>query len=267
MDFSLALQSYMGLYEKFGPYLDGLLLLFFRILAFMRTAPLFNRKNIPILIKISLAVYLTIMLSFTVSPHPAGVVNNMDAYPVYMLQILLNVVVGAFIGFIANMILQVINAAGNVLNNQIGLSSAMIMDPSQGSQTMLLETLFSFIAIGVFLYLGGMYWLINALHHSLEVFPLYSVTHDFRTAIDLSYLVHLSSHVLSIGVQMVSPAIVVTMAVDLMLGVVNRTAQQIPVFQLSFALKPSIGLATMWITLTIFMQMVIEHLNYYAKIF
>ena len=52
-----------------------------------------------------------------------------------------------------------------------------------------------------------------------------------------------------------------------MLGIVNRTAQQMPVFQLSFALKPSIGIAIMLLTLTTFIQALSDYLNDYAKIF
>jgi flagellar biosynthetic protein FliR len=267
MQFDAALQSFGLLHKQYGPILDGLLLVFVRMLAFTVTGPIFNRKNIPILIKLSAAIFLTGTLAWMVPPDKQGPLSHAGQYAPYLLQLVMNAVVGATIGFIADMILQAAYSAGNTMNNQIGLSSAMIMDPSQGRQTMLLETLFSYITVTVFIYLGGVHWMIAALKRSLEVFPLYTIQQPLMQVINLDYLVNLSGNVLLVGVELVSPIIVVTMAVDLMLGIVNRTAQQMPVFQLSFALKPSIGIAIMLLTLTTFIQALSDYLNDYAKIF
>jgi flagellar biosynthesis protein FliR len=214
-----------------------------------------------------MSLFLAVLLSWMVHPSIHSPTSNMEAYPMYLLMLVVNVVVGALIGFTASLVLESIYAAGNVVNNQIGLSSAMIMDPSNGNQTMLLETLFNYITLSIFMYLGGMHWMILALKHSLEVFPVHDVMPAIRETIDLAYLIQLSSNVLLIGVQLVSPVIVVTMTVDLMLGVVNRTAQQMPVFQLSYALKPAIGIAVMWLTMSTFLESVMQYLKQHANIF
>ena len=267
MQFDAAMQSFATIHKQYGPMLDGLLLMFFRMLAFASTGPIFNRKTIPILIKISAAFFLTGTLAWMIPPDTQGPLSASGLYGPFVLQLIMNIVVGALIGFIADMILQAAYAAGNTMNNQIGLSSAMIMDPANGKQAMLLEMLFSYITVLIFIYLGGMHWMIAALKRSLEVFPLYTIQQPIAQVIDLSYLVDLSGNVLLVGVELVSPVIVVTMAVDVMLGIVNRTAQQMPVFQLSFALKPSIGVAIMWITLSTFLQALSDYLNEHSKIF
>jgi len=83
----------------------------------------------------------------------------------------------------------------------------------------------------------------------------------------MDYLVQITGNALMIGTQLVAPVMVVTIAVDLILGVINRTAQQIQVFQLSFALKPSIGMAVFLITLPIFLKVLENYLTDYASIF
>lgn len=267
MQFDAAMQSFGLLHKQYGPLLDGLLLMFCRMLAFAVTGPIFNRRNIPILIKLSMAIFLTGTLAWMIPPDTQGPLSPAGQYAPYLIQMVMNITIGAFLGFIADMILQAAYSAGNTMNNQIGLSSAMIMDPSQGRQTMLLETLFSYITIVIFIYLGGVHWMIMALKRSLETFPLYAIQQPITEVIDLAYLINLSGNVLLIGVQLVSPIIVVTMAVDLMLGIVNRTAQQMPVFQLSFALKPSIGIAIMLMTMSTFIKALSDYLNDYSKIF
>lgn len=267
MHFNDAMVSFGQLHHQYGPVLDGLLLMFFRMLAFASTGPIFNRKNLPILVKLSMAIFLTGTLAWMIPPADHTSLSSSVEYAPYLLQLLMNIVVGALIGFIADLILQSAYAAGNFMNNQIGLSSAMMMDPASGKQTMLLEALFSYITILLFIYLGGVHWMVMALKRSLEVFPLYTIQQPIMKVIDLSYIVLLSGNVLLIGVELVSPVIAVTMAVDLMLGIVNRTAQQMPVFQLSFALKPAIGIGIMLLTLTSFIQTLSNYLNDYAKIF
>jgi flagellar biosynthetic protein FliR len=267
MQFDSAMQAFALIHKQYGPVLDGLLLLFFRMLAFATTGPIFNRKNLPMMIKLCAAFFFTGTLAWMVPPDQHGPLSAAGQYPPYLVQMVLNIVVGAFLGFIADLILQAAYAAGNFMNNQIGLSSAMMMDPASGKQTMLLEALFSYITTLVFLYLGGMHWMIAALRRSLDVFPLYATQQPITKVIDISYLVGLSGNVLLVGVQMVAPVIVVTMALDIMLGVVNRTAQQMPVFQLSYALKPAVGIAILLITLSTFIQSLSNYLNEHARIF
>ncbi len=264
MQFDAALHAFGALHQQFGPILDGLLLLFVRMLAFCSTGPIFNRKNIPIVVKIIMAMYLTGTLFWMVKPEAVFTAGQGGTF---VFLIIVNALVGALIGFIADMILQAAYAAGNLINNQIGLSSATLLDPASGKQAMILETLFAYLTILLFLYLGGMQWMILALHRSLEVFPLFTVQQPFMQVVDLDYLITVSGNILTVGVTLMAPVMVVTMAVDIMLGIVNRAAQQMPVFQLSFALKPAIGVAVLLLTLPIFMQALSNFLNDFSKIF
>lgn len=270
MQFDAAMESFGQLHRQYGPMLDTLLLLFFRMLAFCTTGPVFNRKNIPIVVRLCAAMFLTGTLFWMVADPSAEASKSAfarDQHGVYLIQLVLNIVVGALIGFVADLILQAIYAAGNLMNNQVGLSASTILDPATGKQSMILEALFGYMATLIFIYLGGIQWMIKALARSLELFPLYAMQPPIMKVIDVSYLLLLSSNVLLIGVQLIAPVVIVTMAVDIMLGVVNRTAQQMPVFQLSFALKPAIGIGVLLLTLTTFIQALSNYLNDYSKIF
>lgn len=267
MHFDAAMHSFDMLHKQLGPVVDGVLLMFFRMLAFATTGPIFNRKNIPIMVKLSAAVFFTGAMAWMVTPDTMGPLSHAEQYPPYLIQLVLNIVIGALLGFIADMILQAAYAAGSVMNNQIGLSSAMIMDPSSGKQAMLLETLFNNLTILLFIELGGVHWMLSALKRSFQVFPLYALSLPLAQTISLDYLTTVSGNILLIGVQLVSPIMVITMAVDMILGIMNRTAQQMPVFQLSFALKPCIGIAIMLMTLNAFMQALSNFLNEYSQIF
>ncbi|MEB3286739.1 MAG: flagellar biosynthetic protein FliR [Vampirovibrionales bacterium] len=263
--FDASLDAFAQLQRQLGPVLDTGLLLFARALTFIVTGPIFNRRNLPFMLKVIFAIFLTVSLVWLVPVPKAAAISTAGGD--FYLLILVNMTIGAMMGFSANLLLLTINAAGNVLNNQIGLSSAMLLDPSTGTQTMVMEPLFNMIGTILFIQLGGLHWMINALERSCRMFPLYQVQHKVLEVFDMDYLVQLSGDTVTVAVQLVAPVMVVTIAVDIILGIVNRSAQQMPVFQLSFALKPAIGVAVLLMTLPILINSMIYFLNDHARLF
>ena len=141
-----------------------------------------------------------------------------------------------------------IEAGGDMINTQMGLSSAMVMDPTTNSQTSILSRMITILAICIFIEIGGMYWIFNALVRSFEIFPVYATAIPLERIINLDYLVKTTSNVLYMGLQIASPVLLATLGQDIILGVISKTAPQVNVFQLSFLFKPVFGAAIMiWI--------------------
>lgn len=267
MDFNASLQAFWQLNTQFGSKLDLGLLVFARLLGFIVVAPVFNRRDIPFTLKLSFTLLLTLVMMWVI-PHSVAPGEAMgEGIGMFSLQLVVNASIGLILGFSADMIYQTIMAAGSVMNNQIGLSSAMMFDPASRRQVMVLEGLFGMLAAVVFIQLGGFHWMISALERSFSVFPLTETNPHLPSKLDLDYLVTVSGNVLLVAVQLVSPVIVVTLAVDIILGIVNRAAQQMPVFQLSFALKPSIGVAVFMLTLPLFVKTLMHFLQDFKGIF
>lgn len=230
------------LFPEFEKYFSAGFIVFARLLGFIRFAPIMNRKEINTLTKLSLALLLTLMITPLVNPGPppAGLSTG--------LLLLLNFAVGAIIGYIAQLIILAIEAGGDMINTQMGLSSAMVMDPSTNSQTSILSRMITLLAICIFIQMGGLYWLFNALLRSFEIFPVYAVHVPLDKIINLDYLVKTTSNVLYVGLQIASPVLLATLGQDIILGVISKTAPQVNVFQLSFLFKPVFGAAIMiWI--------------------
>ena len=253
MQFDAALNGFTTLYTQYGSMLDAGLLILSRTLAFMQMGPIFNRKDVAFNVKIAFAIFLSITLLWIIPVENPKGFSTGQILP-FLALIFMNITVGLTLGFISDLIMKTVSAAGSMMNNQIGLSSAITFDPSSRTQVMIIDRLFSFIGLMLFFHLGGAYWVIQALERSFDVFPLFSIYQDIANEISIKYVILISSNIIIIATQFVAPIIVVTMSIDLILGIVNRTAQQMPVFQLSFAMKPSIGVAVMLATLPIFLQ-------------
>ena len=229
------------LFPDFARWFSAGFVVFARLLGFIRFAPIFNRKEIAGMVKLAFAFVLTVILTPMLKPvNPPA--DSM------LLILVLNFAAGAIIGYIAQIIILAIEAGGDMINTQMGLSSAMVMDPSTNSQTSILSRVITLIGLIIFMEIGGFYWMINALIRSFELFPIYATAIPLEKIINLDYLVTTTSNVLYVGLQIASPVLLATLGQDIILGVISKTAPQVNVFQLSFLFKPVLGAAIMiWI--------------------
>jgi flagellar biosynthetic protein FliR len=233
-------------FAKLFPFLDAALaagiIVFARMLGFILLAPVFSRKEIPVMVKVGFAFLLTITLTTVLRPAapPAG--NSM------ILSIILNIATGAMIGYMARLILVAVEAGADMINMQMGLSSATVLDPTTQSQISILEKLFGIFAIILFIHLGGIYWLFGAFMRSFEIFPIYATSIPLAKLVNIDYLIQMTSNVLYMGLQIASPILLATLGQDIILGIISKTAPQVNVFQLSFLFKPVLGAAIIiWI--------------------
>lgn len=230
------------MFPDFSAALSAGIIVFARMIGFMRMAPVFNRKEIPVIVKIALTLLITITITSVLKPPMPPSDNSM------FLSIVLNIAVGAMIGFMAQLILVAIDAGADMINMQMGLSSAMVLDPTTQSQVSILEKCFSLMAVLIFIQLGGVYWLFQAFMRSFEMFPIYATTIPLDKIVNMEYLIKMTSNVLYMGLQIASPILLATLGQDIILGVISKTAPQVNVFQLSFLFKPVLGAAIMvWI--------------------
>ena len=241
-------------------FMTGFLILC-RLLGFFRFAPVFCRKEIPGLVKISIALLAT----FIITPlMPTQDILMKDES--FILSILLNVVVGAMIGYMARLVVIAIDCGAEMINMQMGLSSATTLDPSSSGQVSILSNIISLMGLLIFINLGGIYWLFKALMHSFEIFPLYAVHIPLLKIANMDLLIKLSSNTLFMGLQVASPILLATLAQDIILGVISRTAPQVNVFQLSFLFKPVLGAAIMVWILPLLMNVIEQYFLSYSKL-
>ena len=229
------------LFPDFARWFSAGFIVFARLLGFIRFAPIFNRKEIAGMAKLAFAFILTVILTPILKPATPPA-DSM------LLLLVLNFVAGGIIGYIAQIIILAIEAGGDMINTQMGLSSAMVMDPSTNSQTSILSRVITLLGLIIFMEVGGLYWMINALIRSFEIFPIYATAIPLEKIINLDYLITTTSNVLYVGLQIASPVLLATLGQDIILGVISKTAPQVNVFQLSFLFKPVFGAAIMiWI--------------------
>lgn len=249
------------MFPQLSIHITAGLIVFARVLGFIRMAPIFNRKEINTIVKLSFAMLLSGIFIMTLHIGPPPSDNSL------IVSILLNFVVGAMIGYMAQLILLAIEAGADMINMQMGLTSAMVLDPTTQSQTSLLGKCISLLGIIIFIEVGGLYWLINAFLRSFELFPVYATSIPLMKIVNMDYLIQMTSNVLYMGLQIASPVLLATLGQDIILGVISKTAPQVNVFQLSFLFKPVFGAAILVWILPMLVNIISDYFRSYSNIF
>jgi len=237
------------------------IMVFLRLVGMMRLAPVLSKSEVPAMVRLSFALISTIILVGVLQPAPPSADT-----PIFLCMIL-NFLFGALIGFVANCILAAVLTGGDMINTQMGLSSAMIMDPSTKSQVSMMANFFSVLAMLIFIYSGGIYWLFNALIRSFELFPMYAVNFHFENIVNIGYLSHVTGNILFMGMHIAGPVLLATMAQDIILGIISKTAPQVNVFSLSFLFKPVMGAFILIVILPMLINVITDYLVSHANIF
>jgi len=255
------LKQFAILFPEINQALGAGIMIFARLAGLMRLAPVFSKTEIPSMVKISIALISTIILCGILKPTP------IPSETPFFLCLVLNFCFGALIGYIANCILAAVLTGGDMINTQMGLSSAMVMDPSTKSQVSIMANFFSILAMLIFIYSGGVYWLFNALIRSFEIYPMYSVNFHFENIINLQYLSEITANVLFMGLHIAGPILLATLAQDIILGIISKTAPQVNVFSLSFLFKPVMGAFILIVILPMLINVITDYLTSFSNIF
>lgn len=232
-----------------------------RVIGIMRIAPFLNRTEVPVMIRAGFAFFFTVMLTMYMKPE----VPPSNVSLIYL--IIVNFLCGALIGFVINCIVRAVESGGDMINMQMGVSSATIMDPSSNAQVSIVGKLFGILGLLIFIEIGGMYWTFNAFMRSFEVFPTYSVFVPLDELANLEYLIKVTSNVLYMGLQIASPVLMATLCQDIILGIISKTAPQVNVFTMSFLFKPCMGALILLFIMPLAFDVINDFFLSFANIF
>ena len=219
--------------------LDGLypfFLCFARVLGLIMMAPIFSQKEIVSQGKVMLAVTLSIFLTPLVSKF-LPVTTELNQINILYLM-LLEFGMGAFIGLSAKVLFFLIDILGHIIGMESGLSSAMLFNPSSGSQTML-PTLSLTVGAVVLLFSANFHHtLIQVLYHSYEFIDIHQVgvLADFKISLLDSF-----QKMFSLGLQFAYPFIIVALILNFSIGLLNKIIPQIQVFSIIMPAQVFVG--------------------------
>ena len=255
------LSEFAKIFPEFNTAFGAGIVVFARIAGTLHYSPPFNRNEVPMIVKVSFVLLLTIIVTSVLKPTEIPKDTSL------ILSLVLNYSFGFLIGYIINVVIAAISAAGDIINSQIGVSSATALDPSVGTQTPLMTTFFTLLATVIFISIGGIYWTINAILKSFEVFPVFATGFPIERILNIDYLIKITFNTYIIGMQIAAPILLATLGQDIILGTISKTAPQVNVFQMSFLFKPVMGAMILNWVLPMLINVIIDYLNSFSSVF
>lgn len=242
----------------------GQLVVFFLILAriagvFLQ-APIFNSRSFPFFAKTAVCVWTAIVLWFVTPVHGA----LPETLPALVLALIFEVAIGFVIGFTCNIIFLAIQAAGEIMDLQMGLSVATALDPVFGSVISVIGRLAFFTALIVFITADGHHLVLAALHQSFTALPAGKMA-NFSSPLLAQQMIQLGSTLWFTAIKLAAPAILLIFISDFSFGIVSRVAPQVNVFMLGFQVKPSLGLLGLLMSLPFMVKYINKLIEFMAE--
>ncbi len=221
-------------------------LIFMRIAGIFLTTPVFSSGNIPGMVKASWILLVTFLL------FPVVDFRNLDL-PSAGLPLALGVarelLIGLSIGLGATLIFTGIQLAGEIVDMQMGLGLANVIDPTTNTQASVISQYYYMIAMLVFLAVNGHHVLLTGVADSFNLVPLGQA--HFSTVLG-SKMMDLFSQVFFIAFRVGAPVIGALFITNMALGVVARTVPQMNVFIVGMPLNLAVGFLVTAVSMSFF---------------
>lgn len=219
-------------------------LVFTRMGGIMLFAPFLSDRAIPRKVKIAFALILAVLTFGHVGPaaHATGSTAGMIA------GVAAELLVGIVIGLAMQLLMSAIQLAGELIGHDIGFAIVNTVDPVTDQQVSVIGQFQYFLALVIFLMLGGDAILIKGLVGSYEVVPLAggSVTPGV-----VNVLVEISGSMFELAIKVAAPGVAVLFLVTVALGFLARTVPQMNVLIVGFPLRIGVGLAMLMIIMPV----------------
>lgn len=237
------------------PDIEKILLVFGRVGAIIFYIPLMGRNQIPVRIKIMLAL----VLSFFISPL---IGNFSTSYPRGLLDFILlfstEIIIGLIIAFAAHLIFSVFQIAGSIIDVQMGFGLANVIDPQDGPKNAFSSQFQIILAILFYFAISAHHLTVFAI---VESFNLINYEKFIFSQAVMSSIMDLFASIFVSAIKIAGPIMAVLFFVSIGMGFVGKGVPQMNVFLVSFPLQIGIGLLMTALTLTVFSGFAIEHIS------
>lgn len=198
--------------------------------------PVFGSVYLPGTVRVVLALAFGTALALT---QPATLLNAIDAMSATrVLACMINeAMIGAAfsLGFLAAY--SATQVAGRVLDIQIGFGVAGILNPSTGTFSPLLGSLFGMVGITLFLAMDGHHQLLRALALSTEIIKPGAAV----ATINAMAIIKQSGLMFVYGLMLAAPVMLALLLVDIAMAIYARSLPQLNILVLSFGIKVVVG--------------------------
>ena len=222
--------------------LVGFCLVLARASAWVTISPPFNTPAIPVRVRIGFAVALAFLLARAAAP---AVVDLSTGALVGAL--LTQVLAGLALGFFVFVVFSAVQAAGDLIDLQVGFSLGGVIDPLSGNMAAPIGRLQQLLGIAILFAINGHISIVTAFVRSVEVAPLGTL--DLAEL--ASGIAEMVVVLLAAAIEIALPILTALFCAELALGLLGKAAPQLNILVIGFAVKTLIAFSLLGATLVL----------------
>jgi flagellar biosynthetic protein FliR len=213
-----------------------------RISAMFTIAPLFGSQTIPMRLRVAAAMVISVSVAPALfagpSPDPLSQAG--------LVRVASELLIGLSMGFILQLAFASLYMAGEMISTTMGLSMAQMTDPANGTPVPVLGQFYFMMGMLIFLALNGHLALLGMLFDSFRTLPVGGGGLD---GADFRVLAGWASDMFANAVRVALPGVTALLAVNVMLGVITRSAPQLNLFAFGLPITTLMGLTLLVVAL------------------
>lgn len=217
----------------------GFVMVLTRISAFFLVAPVFSWKSIPGRVKVAMTLLMSIFFStvtnFAIDTTASGAGAGLKA----VLLLANEASYGLALGLVVVLVFTAVKFSGRVIERQMGMAMAQVLDPLTGERAQPLGSLMEMIFIILFLAANGHHLFLLIISRSYEAFPAGSIPTISTLA---GGVVKAGSAMLMAGLRLAGPMLGAFLVLMVVLAILARIAPQMNILFVSLPLRVGLGL-------------------------
>ena len=238
----------------------GFALVLTRISSFLLVLPVFGSKAIPVQIKAAVAVFLSLFFCTTtrLGIDPADV-STMQA----LVLLAAEAVYGLALGLIVTLLFSVVQLSGHVVEQQMGLTMAEIVDPLTGQEVGPLASMLEMIFILLFLSANGHHLFLLIVSKSFSAFPAGTIP-----TLDLMVggVIETSSVMFVACLRLAAPMLAAFLILMVALALLARLIPEMDIFFVGAPVQVALGLSLTAVFMPFIAGFVKEMADWMAKL-
>ncbi len=230
------------------------ILLFARIGTMLMLLPGFGESNTSMQGRLWFAAGLSLVFLPLLQPTLPQVPTSTISL---VLLVSSEIIVGVFIGSMTRIVFSVLHTAGMIISFQMGLSAAMLFDPSQGSQGSVVGNFLTIVAF-VLLFTTNMHHVF--IYGMIDSYVVFVPADPLPWGEFAEFAGRLTSDVFNMAFRMASPLVICGLLVYLAAGVMSRLMPQMQVFFVLVPLQVLLGFFILIVTMSGSMMWFMDYL-------
>src|SRR5467141_4164687 len=229
------------------------MLVFARIGAMVMLLPGLGESNIPVRIKLAIALLLTLVI---LPLHRTAYHIDMQSITPLLVLMVHEIVIGIVLGATARVTLGALQVAGSVIAQQMGLGFVTAVDPTQGQQGILIGNFLTILGVTLLFATDSHHLVIAALNDSYSIFS----PGQLMPSGDIAALATRAfAAAFRIGMQLSAPFLVFGLVFNIGLGVLARLMPQMQVYFVGVPLSILAGFLVFALVITAMMGTFLDY--------